>query len=125
MAHTTTTITTRPSLLSRLRGAKTHQRTYENSTSSPNPKLTSTHSHNHNHNHTHKTHHNNHTAGITQQPPHHHQRKPSIGDKISGAMMKLRGRLTRKPGLKAAGTRRMRGTDGRGTGSHSSYVTAC
>jgi len=45
---------------------------------------------------------------------HHHRRRPSMGDKVSGAMMKLRGSLTRRPGLKAAGTRRMHGTDGRG-----------
>lgn len=42
------------------------------------------------------------------------QRKPTIGDKISGAMLKLKGSLTRRPGKKAAGTRRMHGTDGRG-----------
>lgn len=53
-----------------------------------------------------------------------------MGDKVSGMMMKLRGSLTRRPGLKvsinlftnssvslttlqAAGTRRMHGTDGR------------
>ncbi|KAF2092646.1 hypothetical protein NA57DRAFT_12524, partial [Rhizodiscina lignyota] len=45
----------------------------------------------------------------------HHQRRVSTGDKVSGAMMKLRGSLTRRPGLKAAGTRRMHGTDGRGS----------
>ncbi|TGO07834.1 hypothetical protein BTUL_0243g00150 [Botrytis tulipae] len=102
MAHTTTTVTTKPSLLSRLRGAKTHRRTYENTT-------------------THSTHHrkqrtwgNRRRAGVTAQPVHHH-RKPSVGDKISGALLKLRGSLTRRPGLKAAGTRRMRGTDGKGS----------
>ena len=41
------------------------------------------------------------------------KRRPSIGDKISGALLKIRGSLTRRPGLKAAGTRRERGTDGR------------
>merc|ERR1711881_607683 len=46
---------------------------------------------------------------------HHNRRKASMGDKVSGAMMKLRGSLTRRPGLKAAGTRRMHGTDGRGS----------
>ncbi|KAF7894797.1 hypothetical protein EAF00_006611 [Botryotinia globosa] len=103
MAHTTTTVTTKPSLLSRLRGAKTHRRTYENTT-------------------THSTHHrkqrtwgNRRRAGATAQPVHHHHRKPSVGDKISGALLKLRGSLTRRPGLKAAGTRRMRGTDGKGS----------
>ncbi|OAA60712.1 hypothetical protein ISF_05751 [Cordyceps fumosorosea ARSEF 2679] len=49
---------------------------------------------------------------------HHHQRKPSIGDKISGAFLKLRGSLTHRPGVKAAGTRRMHGTDGRGSHRH-------
>ena len=43
------------------------------------------------------------------------RRKVSMGDKISGAMMKLRGTVTRRPGLKAAGTRRMHGTDGLGS----------
>ncbi|KAF2845781.1 hypothetical protein T440DRAFT_349298, partial [Plenodomus tracheiphilus IPT5] len=46
-------------------------------------------------------------------PVHHHKRHASMGDKVSGMMMKLRGSLTRRPGLKAAGTRRMHGTDGR------------
>ncbi|EXJ77469.1 hypothetical protein A1O3_09695 [Capronia epimyces CBS 606.96] len=43
------------------------------------------------------------------------RRKTSMSDKVSGAMLKLRGTLTRRPGQKAAGTRRMHGTDGRGT----------
>ncbi|KEF51165.1 uncharacterized protein A1O9_12779 [Exophiala aquamarina CBS 119918] len=43
------------------------------------------------------------------------RRKTSIGDKVSGAMLKLKGSLTRRPGQKAAGTRRMHGTDGRST----------
>ncbi|KAH7084782.1 hypothetical protein BKA63DRAFT_2636 [Paraphoma chrysanthemicola] len=46
-------------------------------------------------------------------PVHHHKRHATMGDKVSGALMKLRGSLTRRPGLKAAGTRRMHGTDGR------------
>ncbi|KAH7125175.1 hypothetical protein B0J11DRAFT_579740 [Dendryphion nanum] len=44
-----------------------------------------------------------------------HKRHATMGDKVSGALMKLRGSLTRRPGLKAAGTRRMHGTDGRTT----------
>ncbi|KAM3072330.1 hypothetical protein ACMFMG_009139 [Clarireedia jacksonii] len=94
MAHTTTTVTTRPSLLTRLRGGRTHRRTYETNT---------TRGRRHAHTHTHA------------QPVHHHHRKPSLGDKISGAMLKLKGSLTHRPGVKAAGTRRMRGTDGRGS----------
>lgn len=66
---------------------------------------------------------------------HHQKRHASIGDKISGALMRLKGSLTRRPGQKvrstpdgpylyysrltmnpqAAGTRRMHGTDGRGS----------
>ncbi|KAI1084997.1 hypothetical protein F5B20DRAFT_575463 [Whalleya microplaca] len=43
----------------------------------------------------------------------HQKRHATIGDKISGAMTRLRGTITRRPGVKAAGTRRMHGTDGR------------
>ncbi|KAI0012482.1 hypothetical protein F4779DRAFT_35851 [Xylariaceae sp. FL0662B] len=46
---------------------------------------------------------------------HHQKRHATIGDKISGAMTRLAGTLTRRPGKKAAGTRRMHGTDGRGS----------
>ncbi|KAK8056932.1 hypothetical protein PG993_002159 [Apiospora rasikravindrae] len=46
---------------------------------------------------------------------HHQKRHATLGDKISGAMLKLKGSLTRRPGQKAAGTRRMHGTDGRGS----------
>ncbi|CCX32639.1 hypothetical protein FPQ18DRAFT_4428 [Pyronema domesticum] len=42
------------------------------------------------------------------------RRRTSISDKISGALLRLKGSLTGRPGQKAAGTRRMRGTDGRG-----------
>ncbi|QSZ32493.1 hypothetical protein DSL72_002071 [Monilinia vaccinii-corymbosi] len=121
MAHTTTTVTTRPSFLARLRGAKAHQRTYENST----------HGTHHRHNHTtagtttgarRQRTWGRRRAGVTAQPVHHHHhRKPSVGDKISGAMMKLRGSLTRRPGLKAAGTRRMRGTDEKGSHHVAAY----
>ncbi|RPB01143.1 hypothetical protein L873DRAFT_1677610, partial [Choiromyces venosus 120613-1] len=55
----------------------------------------------------------------TAAPVHHHKRRPSIGDKISGALMRLRGSLIHRPGVKAAGTGRMHGTDGRG--SHRVY----
>ncbi|KXT09791.1 hypothetical protein AC579_8873 [Pseudocercospora musae] len=58
----------------------------------------------------------NHESHYTSGPTHvHHKRKPSVGDKISGAMTKLKGSITRRPGKKAAGTRRMHGTDGRGS----------
>jgi hypothetical protein len=54
-----------------------------------------------------------HHGHATAAPVHHHKRHATMGDKVSGALMKLRGSLTRRPGLKAAGTRRMHGTDGR------------
>ncbi|KAI0594650.1 hypothetical protein F4775DRAFT_423269 [Biscogniauxia sp. FL1348] len=50
-----------------------------------------------------------------RRPAHHQKRHATLGDKIAGAMMKLQGTLTRRPGKKAAGTRRMHGTDGRGS----------
>ncbi|RFU23829.1 hypothetical protein B7463_g12507, partial [Scytalidium lignicola] len=37
------------------------------------------------------------------------QRRPGLGDKISGAMMKLKGSLMNRPREKAAGDRRMNG----------------
>ncbi|KAF2737326.1 hypothetical protein EJ04DRAFT_389438, partial [Polyplosphaeria fusca] len=58
------------------------------------------------------------TAGQGGTTGVHHKRHATMGDKVSGAMMKLRGSLTRRPGLKAAGTRRMHGTDGRGSHRH-------
>ncbi|KAI0896865.1 hypothetical protein F4806DRAFT_411888 [Annulohypoxylon nitens] len=51
----------------------------------------------------------------TTQPATHHHRKPHLKDKIEGAAKKLNGKLTRRPGKKAAGTRQMRGTDGKGS----------
>ncbi|KAH7011746.1 hypothetical protein EDB80DRAFT_399808 [Ilyonectria destructans] len=45
---------------------------------------------------------------------HHQHRKPTMKDKVSGALLKLKGSLTHRPAVKAAGTRRMHGTDGRG-----------
>jgi hypothetical protein len=34
------------------------------------------------------------------EPVVHHKRHATMGDKVSGAMMKLKGTLTRRPGLK-------------------------
>ncbi|KAH7025991.1 uncharacterized protein B0I36DRAFT_386347 [Microdochium trichocladiopsis] len=58
---------------------------------------------------THRTHH------TTAAPVHHHKRKTTLKDKVSGAMLKLKGTLTHRPAQKAAGTKRMHGTDGRGS----------
>lgn len=35
-------------------------------------------------------------------PTHRQRRKPGIGDKLSGAMMKAKGEVTRKPGVKVS-----------------------
>ena len=53
-------------------------------------------------------------ARTTAAPVHHHKRHATVGDKVSGALTKLKGTITGRPGVKAAGTRRMHGTDGRG-----------
>lgn len=102
--HTTTTRTRKPSLMARLRAKTTPHysaRTHYATTTTVAP---------HTSRHSRRTH----VTTTAPTPVHHHQRKPSMGDKISGAMLKLKGSLTRRPGQKAAGTRRMRGTDGRG-----------
>ncbi|KAK6954280.1 hypothetical protein Daesc_004247 [Daldinia eschscholtzii] len=54
-------------------------------------------------------------TGATRAPATHHKRKPHLKDKIEGAAEKLVGTITRRPGKKAAGTRKMRGTDGKGS----------
>ncbi|TPX13267.1 uncharacterized protein E0L32_006240 [Thyridium curvatum] len=88
----TTTTTARPrrgGLFHRTRPARTHH-------------TTTTGRHHH--------HHTTHAAPVV-----HHKRHATMGDKISGAFLRLKGSLTRRPGQKAAGTRRMHGTDGRGS----------
>ncbi|KAI1074386.1 hypothetical protein F5B20DRAFT_586273 [Whalleya microplaca] len=53
-------------------------------------------------------------AGVKKRAPAtHHKRKPHLADKVEGAAEKVVGKATRKPGKKAAGTRKMRGTDGK------------
>ncbi|RPA83518.1 hypothetical protein BJ508DRAFT_413456 [Ascobolus immersus RN42] len=51
----------------------------------------------------------------TRVAPVHHQRKPSMGDKVAGAFYRMKGKLTGRTGVTGAGTKRMRGTDGRGS----------
>lgn len=110
MARTTRTTTSaaKPSLMSRLRGRKPAKVT---TTVSKNPitgtetvtKKTTTHPKglgHHGHGGTGPMA-STHTAGTTTTTgTHHHQRKPTVGDKVSGAVMKLKGSLTKKPGLK-------------------------
>ncbi|KIW16142.1 hypothetical protein PV08_06193 [Exophiala spinifera] len=51
-------------------------------------------------------------AGITKKSaPAAHKRKPSIKDKVEGAVEKVVGTLEGKPGKKAAGTKKIKGTD--------------
>ncbi|KAF3937865.1 hypothetical protein ABW19_dt0208009 [Dactylella cylindrospora] len=100
-AGTTTTVRTtrtKPSLLDRLTGNRGHTATTRTTRSSGR--------HHHHHTHTHAA------------PVHHQKRKPTLGDKVTGALIRLKGTLTGRPGVKAAGTRRQRGTDGRGRRRH-------
>ncbi|KAJ5330180.1 hypothetical protein N7452_010570 [Penicillium brevicompactum] len=99
---TTTTRTSKPTLMTRLKGRNARSRTVKTTTT------------------TEPTYGHGHTNGrgghaYATTPAHHHRRKTSLGDKVSGAMLKLKGSLTHRPGVKAAGTRRMHGTDGRGS----------
>ncbi|KAI2601933.1 hypothetical protein GGR54DRAFT_577773 [Hypoxylon sp. NC1633] len=60
-------------------------------------------------------------AGVkknTRAPATHHKRKPHLSDKIGGAAEKLVGKVTHRPGKKAAGTRKMHGTDGKNSRTH-------
>lgn len=56
-------------------------------------------------------------AGVTKKRAAntHHKRKPHLKDKLEGAVEKAKGTIERKPGKKAAGTKKMRGTDGKGS----------
>ncbi|KAF8419291.1 hypothetical protein EV426DRAFT_615741 [Tirmania nivea] len=57
------------------------------------------------------------TAGITKtthsESAHKHKHKPGLVDKIEGVALKIEGAITRRPGVKAAGTKKIRGTDGK------------
>ncbi|KAJ5301646.1 hypothetical protein PENANT_c002G00170 [Penicillium antarcticum] len=114
----TVTRTTKPTLMTRLKGRNARSRTVKTTTTTHPNGTQATHG-------THATHgHHGHGYGATTTrtaPAHHHRRKASLGDKFSGAMMKLKGSLTHRPGVKAAGTRRMHGTDGRGSRTHRVY----
>lgn len=61
-----------------------------------------------------RTYHTQPEVSLAPAPVHHQRRRPSLSDKVSGAILKLKGSITNRPGQKAAGTRRMHGTDGRG-----------
>jgi hypothetical protein len=54
-------------------------------------------------------------AGVkkARAPATHHKRKPHATDKVAGAAEKAVGKVTGRPGKKAAGTKKMHGTDGK------------
>lgn len=110
--RTQRTVATRPSMLTRMKARAAGRKAGANRTTVTTTTTTTPTYHHTTHAGHHTTHTGHHNATVA---PVHHQRRPSVGDKVSGALMKLRGSLTRRPGLKAAGTRRMRGTDGRGS----------
>jgi len=91
--------TSKPTLMDRLRGRPAHATV--TTTTAARPARRS---------HYHRRHHQTAVAPVAPVQ----QRRPTLGDKVSGVLMRLRGTLTRRPGLKAAGRRREHGTDGRG-----------
>ncbi|KAF4760636.1 hypothetical protein N7455_001872 [Penicillium solitum] len=121
---TTTTRTTKPTLMTKLKGRNANSRTVKTtSTTHQNP----VHGHHHT-GHTGRTGPTGRTGGrfghknaYGTSTHTRHQRKTTLGDKVSGAMLKLKGSLTHRPAVKAAGTRRMHGTDGRGSHAHRVY----
>lgn len=92
---------TKPTLMTRLRGRNANTRTVKTTTT--------VHPAGHTH-HSTAAHHSTVPATRrsrwggrstrTAQPVVHHRRHASLGDKISGAMMKLKGSLTHRPGVK-------------------------
>lgn len=110
MARTSRSTTAKPSLMSRLRGRHNAKVTTKESR---NPitgtqtvtKKTTTHPkglghHGHGGKGPMASNTTTDTTATTGRHHHHQQRHATVGDKVSGAMMKLRGSLTRRPGLK-------------------------
>jgi hypothetical protein len=64
------------------------------------------------------------TTGITKKsaPATHHKRKPSLKDKVEGAAEKVVGKIEHKPGKVGAGTKKIRGTDGKNARSRKVVV---
>lgn len=48
----------------------------------------------------HHTHHTTHTTHTTHAPVHHQKRRPSFKDKVSGALLRMKGSLTHRPAVK-------------------------
>ncbi|KAK6341341.1 hypothetical protein TWF696_008419 [Orbilia brochopaga] len=116
-AGTTTYVRAKPSFFDRLTGRQ-RVRTTAHATSRPVVKPKYNHRGGHRHRHGGRNAYAEPvyvTARAAPAPAHHYRRKPTLGDKISGIIMRIRGTLTGRPGLKAAGARRQHGTDGRGS----------
>ncbi|KAJ6188070.1 hypothetical protein N7519_002978 [Penicillium mononematosum] len=121
---TTTTRTTKPTLMTKLKGPNAKSRTVKTTTTTRQNPIQG-HRHTGHTGRTGPTGRAGHRFGHKNAygtPTHtRHQRKATLGDKVSGAMLKLKGSLTHRPAIKAAGTRRMHGTDGRGSHAHRVY----
>lgn len=112
----TTTATRKPSLMDRLRGRPAAQPAKVTTKRSKNPitgtqkvtQTTETHPHGYGH-HGHGGQgpmaSGTRTRAPRAQPVHHQRRKPSMGDKLSGALTKMKGSATHKPGVKVIFTR--------------------
>lgn len=61
---------------------------------------------------------------VAKAPATHHKRKPTLKDKVEGAVEKVVGKVERKPGKEGAGTKKMRGTDGKGSKGRKAKVVA-
>jgi hypothetical protein len=84
--NATVTRTTKPTLMTRLKGRNANSRTVK-TTETIVPGTT-------------RTTRSSRFGSRRNEPVVHHKRHATIGDKISGAMMKLKGSLTRRPGVK-------------------------
>ena len=100
---TTTTRTTKPTLMTRLKGRNAKSRSVKTITTTKQNPI-------HGHYHTGRTGPTGLTGPTGSRFGHRnaygksthtrHQRKPTLGDKVSGAMLKLKGSLTHRPAVK-------------------------
>ena len=100
---TTTTRTTKPTLMTKLKGPNAKSRTVKTTTTRhQNP--TQGHRHTGHTGRTGPTGRTGHRFGHKNAygTPTHHQRKVTLGDKVSGAMLKLKGSLTHRPAVKVS-----------------------
>lgn len=92
------TRTTKPTLMTRLKGRNANSRTVKTTTTIE-PRSAAV-AHGHNTRTTRRSGWGRNTRA--NEPVVHHKRHATMGDKVSGAMMKLKGSLTRRPGLKVS-----------------------